>query len=115
MKVAVVGSRGLQISHLEEYLPADTTEIVSGGAKGIDTCAKEYALQNGLKLTEFLPDYRRYGRRYAPIRRNEAIVDYADRVVVFWDGQSKGTHYMIQYCQEQDKPLDIHLLQSLTP
>ena len=40
MKVAIVGSRGLYIEHLERYLPPGTTEIVSGGAKGIDTCAK---------------------------------------------------------------------------
>lgn len=111
MKVAVIGSRKLRISHLEEYLPADTTEIVSGGAKGIDTCAKEYALQVGLKLTEILPDYQRYGRHYAPLHRNKAIVDYADCVVAFWDGHSNGTRYLIEYCQEQNKPIDIHRIQ----
>lgn len=31
MKVAVIGSRGLTISNLEEYLAACITEIVSGG------------------------------------------------------------------------------------
>lgn len=40
MKVAVIGSRNLQVDHLEKYLPEDTTEIVSGGARGIDACAK---------------------------------------------------------------------------
>ncbi len=62
MRVAVIGSRGLQVDHLENYLPEGVTEIVSGGAKGIDTCAKNYALLHGLKLTEFLPEYSRYGR-----------------------------------------------------
>ena len=37
MKVAVIGSRGLTISNLGDYLPCDTTEIISGGAKGVDT------------------------------------------------------------------------------
>ena len=37
MKVAVIGSRGLQVAHLEAYLPEDVTEIVSGGARGIRT------------------------------------------------------------------------------
>ena len=36
MKVAVVGSRGLHVEDLGRYLPADTTEIVSGGAVGVD-------------------------------------------------------------------------------
>ena len=31
MKVAVVGSRNLTINNLGDYLPKDTTEIVSGG------------------------------------------------------------------------------------
>ena len=61
MKVAVIGSRSLTVQNLEEYLPQDVTEIVSGGAKGSDTCVREYAHQAGLKLTEFLPDYQRYG------------------------------------------------------
>lgn len=40
MKVAVVGSRGLHVEDLGRYLPADTTEIVSGGAVGVDTSAR---------------------------------------------------------------------------
>ena len=47
MKVAVIGSRGLNVSDLGRYLPENTTEIVSGGAKGVDTSAREYALAHG--------------------------------------------------------------------
>ena len=42
MKVAVIGSRNLTVENLGQYLPEETTEIVSGGAKGVDTCAREY-------------------------------------------------------------------------
>ena len=35
MKIAVIGSRNLCVENLEDYLPGDCTEIVSGGAKGI--------------------------------------------------------------------------------
>ena len=69
MKVAVIGSRGLLVDDLEKYLPDDTTEIISGGAKGVDASAREYALRYGLKLTEYLPEYSRYGRS-APLKRN---------------------------------------------
>ena len=44
MKVAVIGSRNLTVSNLEKYLPAGVTEIVSGGARGVDTSAREYSL-----------------------------------------------------------------------
>ena len=60
MKVAVIDSRNLYIDHLEKYLPEDATEIVSGGAKGIDTCARKYAIEHHTKLTEFLPEYDKY-------------------------------------------------------
>ena len=43
MKVAVIGSRGLTITNLGDYLPRNTTEIISGGAKGVDACARDYA------------------------------------------------------------------------
>lgn len=75
MKLAIIGSRGLWVEDLGAYLPPGVTELVSGGAKGIDTCAREYALSHGLKLTEFLPDYRLYGRA-APLVRNREIVAY---------------------------------------
>ena len=48
---------------------ADITEIVSGGAKGVDSLAREYAERKGIKLTEFIPEYKSYGRA-APIVRN---------------------------------------------
>ena len=70
MKVAVIGSRGLHVDHLGDYLPAGVTEIVSGGARGIDTCAKNYALTHSLKLTEFLPEYGKYSAELDPEEKN---------------------------------------------
>ena len=37
MKIAVIGSRNLTVKDLGVYLPENVTEIVSGGAKGIDS------------------------------------------------------------------------------
>ena len=99
MKVAVIGSRGLSVSDLSKYLPEDTTEIVSGGARGVDTSAKEYALSHGIKLTEFLPEYEKYGRS-APLKRNITIIEYADIVLAFWDGKSRGTKFVIDTCHK---------------
>ena len=109
MKVAVIGSRNLKVENLEEYLPADCTEIVSGGAKGIDECAAAYAKAHDLKLTEFLPQYEIYSRG-APIVRNKQIVDYADLVFAFWDGKSKGTQSVIRYCEKIEKNFEIILI-----
>lgn len=108
MKIAVIGSRGLRVDDLGKYLPENTTEIVSGGAKGVDTSAKEYAEKNNIKLTEFLPEYEKYGRG-APLRRNLQIIGYADKVLAFWDGTSRGTKYVIDNCKKQNKKVTVYI------
>ena len=109
MKVAVVGSRTLTVPDLRAYLPPDTTEIVSGGACGVDSSAAAYAAANGLRLTEFCPDYAAYGRA-APLLRNLQIIDYSDLVLAFWDGHSRGTAFVIERCRKQKKPLRVCML-----
>lgn len=108
MKIAVIGSRELKVNNLERYLPPDTTEIVSGGARGIDSCAAAYAKNRGLKLKEFLPQYEKYGRS-APLKRNLQIIDYADAVYAFWDGRSRGTRFVIEKCRQQGKPMRVFI------
>ena len=107
MKIAVVGSRDVAVADIGRYIK-DGEEIVSGGAKGVDSCAAEYAKENGIKLTVFLPQYERYGRA-APIVRNKEIVDYADKVIAFWNGSSKGTFSVIKYAEKTGKPCEIIL------
>jgi len=114
MKVAVIGSRSLKINNLDAYLPIDTNEIVSGGANGIDSCAKNFAIENNRLITEFLPEYAKYGK-VAPLKRNLQIIDYADMVIAFWDGKSRGTKYLIDQCQKLNKPIKIFLTKSGTP
>lgn len=110
MKVGVVGSRSKTVQNLENYLPKDTSEIVSDGAKGIDLCAKQYAIKNNIKLVEFLPNYARYDRG-APIKRNNQIVDYCDVIIAFWDGISKGTKYTIDYAKSKNKKIVVIFLE----
>lgn len=103
-----MGSRGLKVLNLRKYLPDDVTEIVSGGAKGIDTCAKEYATSNGIKLTEYLPEYEKYGRS-APLKCNITIIEYADLVLAFWDGASYGTKFVIDNCKSRGIPVKVFI------
>jgi len=55
LKLAIVGSRDIQIRPAElskivfDIYPK-TTEVVSGGARGIDTCGATYAKFDSLKL-----------------------------------------------------------------
>ncbi len=101
MKAAVIGSRNLSVKNLEKYLPENVTEIVSGGARGIDADAKKYALENNIPIKEFLPEYDKYGRS-APLKRNIQIIEYADIVFAFWDGTSRGTKFVIDNCKKMN-------------
>ena len=108
MKVAIIGSRGLEVNDLKRYLPDDITEVVSGGAVGIDRCARKYAIANKLKLTEFLPEYNKYGKG-APLRRNLQIIDYSDYIIAFWDGKSNGTKFVIDNCKKKNKKVTVYI------
>lgn len=114
MKIAVIGSRSLTVPDLARYLPENVTEIVSGGAKGIDLCARRFALEKGLKLTEFLPEYDLYGRS-APLKRNLQIIEYADEVIAFWDGRSRGTKYVIDNCKRMNVRVIVHRIKCQGP
>ena len=105
MKIAIIGSRGVKVADIGRYV-SNIDEIVSGGAIGVDSCAAEYARKNGIRLTEFLPQYERYGR-IATIIRNKEIVDYSDKIIAFWDGSSRGTRSVIKYAQKRGKNVEI--------
>ena len=111
MKTAIIGSRNLTVENLEDFIPEGTTEIVSGGAKGIDTCAAYFANRKGIPLIVFLPDYSRY-KGGATFHRNEKIVKYADIVIAFWDGKSKGTEHVIRLCEKFNKKIRVVLLKN---
>lgn len=106
MRLAVVGSRDIVDADVSKYIPDGVTEIVSGGASGVDALAAAYARDKGLKLTEFLPQYNKFGRA-APLRRNEQIVRYADEVLALWDGISSGTRFVIEYCRRTGVPCTV--------
>lgn len=108
MKIAIVGSRNLTVDNIEKYV-SECDELVSGGAIGVDFCVSEYARKNNVKLTEFLPEYTRYGKA-APILRNRQIVNYADKIIVFWNGSSKGTLSVINYAKKIGKDIEVIIL-----
>lgn len=119
MRVAIVGSRHIDDSHyvfphiarfIKEHTFGSVT-IVSGGAKGVDSLAKEYAKQNGLDFIEFQPYHVLdktipYEKKFFFVR-NRQIIDNCDKVLAFWDGVSSGTEHAIKYAQKHNKPVMI--------
>ena len=80
--------------------------IVSGKARGADMLAYQFAVQNNIKVYSFPADWASYGKG-AGFRRNEEMGRFADALVAFWDGQSRGTEHMIKFMKSLGKPVDI--------
>lgn len=76
-------------------------EIVSGGARGADKLGERYAKEHNLSLKVFPADWDKYGKRAGYIR-NEEMAKYANCLIAFWDGQSKGTAHMIDLAPKYD-------------
>lgn len=112
MRVAVIGSRDAgseTLGMILRELPAGCSEIISGGAKGVDFLARQAASKLHLKYSCVRPRYHKYGRA-APLYRNNTIIEMSDCVLAFWDGRSRGTRQAIACCISRRKPFKIFLL-----
>ena len=70
------------------------TEIVSGTAKGADLLGERFAVENNIPIKKFPANWSKFGKS-AGFLRNKEMAEYADTLIVFWDGKSKGTKHMI--------------------
>ena len=81
-------------------------EIVSGTAMGADKLGEQYALERGHKIARFPAKWDEYGRA-AGFIRNEEMAKYADGLIAFWDGKSKGTGHMIDLAKKYNLKIKI--------
>ena len=97
LKIGIVGSRDFgdltRVGRFVEIMHEQhgEIEIVSGGAKGVDTAAIRRGLELGLICTEFKPDPKVHPFVKAANERNTQIVEYSDWVYAFWNVKSTGT------------------------
>ena len=132
-RIAIVGSRDF---HDYEYLRQELTKyicsnfdafeengklyrrrttwpniaIVSGGARGADTLAEDFADQYNLEKLIFKPDWDLYGKR-AGFVRNAKIVDNCDVLFAFQINKSKGTQHSIDLAKEKSKEVYVFELE----
>lgn len=117
-KVIVAGSRSIDydkpVAEAILEAPFDIGELVSGGAKGVDSIAENLfkSHNNGLytddktPIKRFEPDWGKHGKKAGPIRNRE-MGEYADALIAVWDGESKGTRNMISQALELN--LDVYV------
>jgi hypothetical protein len=110
-RVAIVGCRDapwwvlIDVIDTVRALPPGST-VVSGDATGVDFYALHTASMCRLSKIEHVADWRQQGKRAGPLR-NAKIVESCDRMIAFWDGQSRGTADSIRQCRQAGKPVEI--------
>ena len=102
MKLLIAGSRSIENFDLTNYIPPETDLIISGGAKGIDEIAENFADQHKISKLIIYPRYDIYGKA-APLKRNETMVNLADQILIIWDGISHGTKHTVSYAKKKNK------------
>lgn len=104
MKTIIAGGRDFNdldffAKCISDY-PHPITEVVCGGAKGADATGKLYADAMEIPCVMFNAQWNQYGKAAGPIR-NEQMGRYADALIAFWDGESRGTKHMIKFAEAQ--------------
>lgn len=108
MKVIVAGSRTITdfrmvSAILVEKLPkfeTDYDEIVSGAARGVDTLAVEFAKLWEIPYKTFPANWNKFGKAAGHIRNGE-MADYADGLILIWDGLSRGSSDMLNQAKKK--------------
>lgn len=110
MKTIIAGSRTIWdyefVEKVIDECPWDITEVVCGMADGVDTIGLHWATDNDIPVKKFPADWDKYGRAAGRIR-NEAMADYADALILVWDGESKGSGHMLE--QAAVRGLTMHI------
>ena len=118
--LAIVGSRSIDdkfnvfdiihkyVNYLvyKKNVHHDKIVIITGGAKGVDSIAEEYANRNGLDCLVIKPDWYKYKKR-AGMLRNYNIVKYANSVLAIISNKSKGTLNSINIAKKKNIPCTV--------
>lgn len=115
MYIAIVGSRNFSnldlVKQFINTLDNRETIIVSGGATGVDNCAKWYGEKAGFRTKIFYANWARDGKQ-AGFNRNSELVNFIKiqqgSIHAFWDGKSKGTLNTIHKAEDARVRLIVH-------
>lgn len=98
MRVIIAGTRTIRslplVRRAIEESGFDVTEVVSGGARGVDGIGEVWARIRKVPTKVFPADWSQ-GKKAGPLR-NEQMAAYADALVAVWNGKSRGTADMIE-------------------
>jgi hypothetical protein len=111
--ILITGSRNInQINWIFEKLDSEIDKsqdiIIHGGAKGVDTIADSWCKKNNIKSIVIRPLSE--SKREYYLYRNTEMIGMCDKVIAFWDGQSRGTKFTFEYARKRGKETKVFTL-----
>jgi len=114
VRVIIAGTRRLwSISLVREAIIESgfkVTEIITGGANGIDQAADDVAVIGGYARRVFPADWDKYGKAAGSIRNREMADAGAEALIALPDIESVGTHDMIAVMRKRNLPVFIKVI-----
>lgn len=115
MKLCICGSRRASIVPVQHIVDRSgffgITEVVSGGAPGVDEAGARWARGKHLPVKRFPANWDKHGKAAGPIR-NEQMAEYADAAIcVFLNGESRGTADMLARIRAKGKRVYVFYLE----
>lgn len=111
IRLALVGSRSWQDeaivrAHVRAAALGGWTVVTGCATRGVDAMVRAAAEEQGVTLEVFRADWKRHGRKAGPIR-NAEIAAYADTMVAFMRGGSRGTTNAVASMRRAGKPVRV--------
>jgi len=102
MKVIIAGSRTftdrfaarMAIKEWEQEY-GKIAEVICGGAQGADLIGMSLAEEKEIPVKMFPADWDKFGNAAGPIR-NKEMAEYAEGLILLWDGESRGSLSMLK-------------------
>ena len=110
MKVIIAGSRTINdyliVYNAIQQSNFDITEVISGGCRGPDLLAEQWAKEYNIPIKRFDANWKKYGKSAGPIRNIDMILKgHAEALILIWDGKSPGSKNM----KEQAKKYNLKI------
>jgi hypothetical protein len=107
MKTIIAGGRDYYLDDEDtdklDNLKVKITQVISGGARGADSCGEIWAKNNNIPLKIYPADWNTHGKSAGYIR-NKQMAEVADACILFPGG--RGTEMMFKLAK--DYKLEIH-------
>lgn len=107
MKLIISGSRTIWDKKALEWCldivmrEVKITEVITGGALGVDTIADKVAKERKIDRTIMFANWEKHAGSAGP-RRNLRMAKYGDLLLALWDGKSDGTRNMIVEAEKRN-------------